>query len=77
MNKGLNKIFTRIAKTNNTTIENVRDEIASAIEYARNNSYPIARMFWENFTSKNETPSPEEVILRLSDDLKNDDCFLS
>lgn len=53
-------IWKKLAKQRNVSEESVRSEMEAAIEEAMKN--PETRAFWQSIPSKNERPTPEEVI---------------
>jgi len=61
----LNKIYKQIAKKHGISVEEVKREMRSAIETARNNPNPNAQAeFSRRFGDR--TPTPEELIIELS-----------
>lgn len=61
----LKKIYKQIAKKHGISVEEVKREMRSAIETARNNPNPNAQAeFSRRFGDR--TPTPEELIIELS-----------
>lgn len=60
----MEKIFSKVAAKNSTTVAEVKSEICAAINMAMENSdnNPEAKEFWSNISKDGKSPSPEEVI---------------
>ncbi len=52
----------KIADNNGVSVEEVRRDIADAIDAARENPDPKVQAFWASVPRKGEKPTPEEVI---------------
>ncbi len=69
MNK-IEKIMAHIALENHTTVEEVRKEIAVAIEMGINNPNPEIQKKWRAMSRTGGVPTPEEAILYLHKEAK-------
>ena len=59
-------VLERIAKESNTTVENVRNEIAFAMAVGMSNKDPNVKKKWEEVPHDGELPTPEEFILHMA-----------
>lgn len=66
MEMDYNKIFCKIATDNNTTVEDVLNEIEMVMASAAESSDPEIRSFWQNFKSSEKKPTPKEFIEYIS-----------
>ncbi|HHY27929.1 MAG TPA: sporulation initiation factor Spo0A [Desulfitobacterium dehalogenans] len=64
MSKGKNftHIFERIAAEHNTTVEEIRREIETAIQVGFNHPDPKVQAQWAKIPRKGEMPTPDELI---------------
>lgn len=65
MNK-TRKILMRVAAENNTSVDEVRKEIAAAIDAGMNHPDPEIRKQWSAISRAGGTPAPEEVVAYFS-----------
>lgn len=69
--KELDRILTRVARQNHTTVQQVRAEIRIAMEDARHSNDPSAKAMWNSIPSKGSTPTLEEFMEFMLGQLKN------
>ena len=62
----------KIAEQESVTAEYVRKQMQLAILSGLCSSDPNARGFWDKVPNKNGVPSPEELILYISEKIKRD-----
>lgn len=64
-------LFERLAKINNTTVEDMRAQIETRIRAGLNDPDPVRRAQWEKIPCAGEIPTPEEwlhyAVERLND----------
>ena len=56
------KIMRKIAKENNTSVMEVKREIAAAISYGMNNPLPNVQEFWSCVPRTHTVPTTNELI---------------
>ncbi len=61
-NKNFDRICKAIALKNGISVEEVKKEMQSAINYAFENATQEQKLFQSNITKKGEIPTPEEVL---------------
>ena len=54
--------LSQVAEKNHTTVEEVRREIALAIQLAMENPSPETKTIWQELPHTGDAPAPEEVI---------------
>ena len=64
------RAFLEIARRENITIEEVRDEIQLAIDAAMNNPDPKVIKQWKDIKFKGDKPTPEEIAILISEKIK-------
>lgn len=69
--KNIEEVFKKIAKEHHTSVENVREEIAFSIETAMKNASPNAKKILKSMSETGITPTPEELIIYISNNLTN------
>lgn len=62
----MQQILKRIARENQVSVEEIREEIAAAIQEGMYCPDPVVRQAWNAIPSKEEIPTPEEVIAFLA-----------
>mgnify|MGYP000941357628 CR=1 FL=1 len=67
--KGL-KALKQVAAQKGISIDEVRSEIQLAIDMAMANEDPLIREKWSKIPHKGDKPTPEEVIVYLSKQIK-------
>lgn len=55
-------LFERLAKERNTTVEDIRSQIAARIEAGLRDPDPVRRAQWERIPCAGEIPTPEEWL---------------
>lgn len=60
-----------IAKKEGISAEEVKTEIGRAISYALKNNDPEIQKFWKNIPCEGESPTVEEIIAYLAEQLSN------
>lgn len=65
-NKRLNAILESVAKSNNTTVENVRKEILIAMEEAQQSQDPLVLARWAEIPRCSQKPTIEEFITYIA-----------
>ena len=63
------KAIEAIAARNGVTADEVRREIQLAIDLAMQDSDPEIRKRWDSIPSKGKKPTPEELILYISQNI--------
>lgn len=58
-------VFEKVAAENHTTPEEVRSEIAAAIQMAMEQSDPAAQEKWRTMSPVHQTPTPEDAIIGI------------
>lgn len=64
----MDEIFSKIAKENNTSKEQVEEDISEALNQAIKNSKgnPEAEIFWKEAFKNKKNPTPEEIIKMIA-----------
>ncbi|MDE5771019.1 MAG: hypothetical protein K2I06_05220 [Ruminococcus sp.] len=65
----IENIFRKTAEEDNTTVENVQKEIIFAIETAMKNTSPNNLKTLKSMSATGETPTPEELIIYLCNNI--------
>lgn len=65
------KALKQVAEQNSVSIEEVRAEIEKAIEIGMANPDPEIQKQWKPLCKNDKKPTPEELIMRLSNSIKN------
>ena len=64
------KAFKKIAEKEGVTVEEVREEIQKAIDAAMQSDDPAVKLYWKNICNHGKTPTPEEVVIYISEQVK-------
>ena len=59
---GFEQILQQIASTRNTTPEEVRQQLESAMETALKNPDPLVQKMWQSIPKKGSTPTLDEFM---------------
>lgn len=64
------RILRQIARDHHTTVEEVRNELAAAIEIGMNNPDPEVQQKWKEISRTGKKPTVEELILYINKEAK-------
>lgn len=61
------KIFERVARQHNTSVEDVKREIQMAMLAGMNDPTPEVQEHWKEIPCKGDKPTPEELLAYLTE----------
>lgn len=69
----ITKILRQVALANGVSVSEVRKELQIAIEAAMSNPDPTVQAEWKAMSHDGRVPSPEEVLIYLTEKIKKEE----
>ncbi|MDE7365643.1 MAG: hypothetical protein K2N27_12340 [Ruminococcus sp.] len=66
----MKNIFSEVAKSENISEEEVKNEISKAVRIAMQSDSPQAKAFWSKIAPDGKEPSPEKVLEKLAEEFQ-------